>query len=236
MKKTFIGMLVLTSMGVSAQETTYIKNHQLCIKHVCVGDDIRDLKTIKFKPARIDFGDGRLVTQMPVTKEVTSKFIKQYMSPTTKTINPELVQYGLQRKFDNRIIDALTKEKGVCTSFGDLTGEFITDSGLPTTITVDLRINKTYTEQTWRVTVIRQQHAYASTFEERKKLQSVFEQRYKQADLKLPFIGVNYQGDDLVLSEITKEFLPGYKVTDSNESEADKLKKYPGCETKMILD
>lgn len=225
----------MSGVSAHAQEETYIKDNQLCIKNVCVGDDIRTLKAIKLKPARMDIGDRRLVTQIKVTNDDMKKFIKQYMSPSAKVVHHDIVKYLWERKIDNHVIDVLSKEKGFCNSIGELTGEFVTESGIPTSIYVDIRVSNNYQEQAWRVVGIRQQFPSNATWEQRQQMSKVFLERYKQSELASPNFGWQFSGSELVLSEIPNLLIPRLKDT-SRESNDDKLKKYPGCGSKLIAD
>lgn len=219
----------MTSFNAYAQEITYIKNNQLCIKNVCVGDDIQNLKSIKFELARMDIGDHRPYSQIKVTSNDINKVVKEFMAPRVKTISPEIVKFYWERKFDNTSIDILTKEKGFCKPIGDLTGSFVTDSGVRTSIYINIRVENNYTQQTWRVVGIRQHFSADMTYEQKKQLNNTFFERYKQRDPINPGFGWTYSGSELVLSEIDSS-------SGAMESNEDKLKKYPGCGTKLVAD
>jgi hypothetical protein len=182
LKKTLISILILTSFSAYAQETTYVKNKQLCIKDVCIGDDVKDLKSIMLDPARTDIGDNRLLAQMKVSSNEMGNFVKNFMSPATKVINPEIVKYSRFNRFDNNSIDMLSKEKGFCKSNGDLVGTFVTESGIRTTLYINIRVDNNYTQQTWRVVGIRQNFPSDMTWSQREQLTKVFLDRYKQRE------------------------------------------------------
>jgi hypothetical protein len=229
LKQTLISILVLTSFSTYAQETTYIKNNQLCIKDVCIGDDVKDLKSIKLYPARTDIGDNRLLSSMKVSSHDVAKFLKIYMSSTTKSVNQEIVRYAWFKKFDNNAIDLLSKEKGFCKPIGELNAYYVTESGIKTSIDINIRVENNYTQQTWRVVRITQYFPADTTSAQRDQRFKVFLDRYKQRDPSNPWYGWNYSGGDLMLSEIDIG-------SGSRESNEDKLKKYPGCGTKLVAD
>lgn len=234
MKKTLFSILVLTCFSAYAQETNYVKNKQLCIKDVCIGDDIKNLKSIKFDPARTDIGDNRLLAQMKVSNNEMGNFIKKFMSPSTKSINSEIVKYSIFNRFDNNSIDMLSNEKGFCKSNGDLAGTFVTESGIRTTLYINIRVDSNYTQQTWRVVGIRQNFPSDMTWAQREQLTKVFLDRYKQRETSNPYLGWTFSGGDLVLNEI--EGAPDSNTRIGRESHDDKLKKYRGCGTKLVAD
>lgn len=234
MKKTLISILVLTSLSAHAQETKYVKNNHLCIKDVCIGDDVKDLKSIKFNAARTDIGDNRLLSSMKSSNNDVAKFIATYMSSATKSVSPEIVKYFVFNKFDSNVIDMLTKEKGFCKTNGDLAGTFVTESGIRTTLYINIRVENDYTQQSWRVVGIRQNFPNDMTWAQREQMTKIFLERYKQRDSSNPYLGWTFSGGDLVLSEIADT--SGASTRIGRESHEDKLLKFRGCGTKVLVD
>jgi len=72
------------------------------------------------------------------------------------------------------------------------------------------------------------------TWAQREQLTKVFLDRYKQRETSNPYLGWTFSGGDLVLNEI--EGAPESNIRIGRESHDDKLKKYPGCGTKLVAD
>lgn len=237
MKKIIIAVIAFLPLASYAQDPAYIKNNQLCIKGVCVGDEITSLKSIKFEPARQDFGGSYLFSKIKVSPSETNAFLKRFMSSATKTVSPEIIKSWSHRKFDNSSIELLSKEKGFCKPIGELKGEYKTESGLPTEITIGIKVENNYSAQVWRVVGIEQTFS-PSSYEELSKLMDVFGSRYGYGN---PTLGTTkaweFSSNRLRLSEVNVSDKVARNMSNlGNESLESKLSKYPGCAKEMTLD
>lgn len=195
----------------------YEKNGLPCVKEICLGDGIEQLKTIRWKQAVLE---GRW------TGRIYGGMSRDAVPRVYKGDTSKVVKYLTQGYFDSNALVNLGAIKVNCGSSQDLLGTYTSKDGNETEVYIALLPDPVgeSLEQNWRVIGIERKFKPAITKQQKKELTDAIEERY--GDL----IRSSYQGKAPAKIEYSE---PGayLKMRDARTglSLSERMREHPEC-------
>lgn len=149
----------------------YIKNGMPCVKEICLGDGLDELRKItwdKVVPA-------------------SALDIKNGMASLEENYRGNLIEsaaylVGGTHSFDNQALSKLGEVIAACHEPSTLTGTFTTQSGNPTDVEIDLIPSLDNSEQKWTVVSIRRHLPRAESKKQYEEIRAQLDARYGAFD------------------------------------------------------
>ena len=184
MALSIFSLKVYATSEVSNSE--YVKNGMPCIAEICLGDGLTELKKIKF-----------IKVDKPYMNKDSFALIEKLYKGNLKASAPYLYEsWGrVVRYFDNKLLSNLSEVIADCGNTAKLYGKFITYTGNPTQIAIELLpLSGDNMTQKWTVVEISRQFPKAISNEQKQEISNELEQRYGSFDT-LKLLGQKAQGN-----------------------------------------
>jgi len=115
-KIIFSTLILISSLNLFAAE-------RLCLENICIGDDV-DTLDVKWKKVKVDYKTSRAVKGLLKGKTVEELYYdyNEQLITDQKTLTELVPQIIQLQKFDELVLDKLSKVKAICTPLS-LSGE-----------------------------------------------------------------------------------------------------------------
>ncbi len=220
---------VITASATDAQSedkasnSEYRKNGRPCVKEICLGDGLDELRKVKWDKS--NRANRAKVTKMQMT--ALEEIFRGKLIASAPYITWPIYGGG---EFDNQALSKLDEVIAICNGFLSLSGTFTTQSGNPTTVDIELIPTQDNKEQKWTVVAIRRSFPMASSKKQYEEIRAQLETRYgefidtyarrqKRADGEKYYVYSDNSGDGFNFSLYTKKFV---------ENSAERL-LHPAC-------
>ena len=226
-KRFFVVVLCLSTLVFSesalSQDNSPVKNGWPCLREVCLGDDISKLKGIKWEAV-----DTRGAVRLNIGREWNDRVIA--VPYVKKMVTP----YIALRAFDGKAIAALSQAAVCDDRFLFLTGKYKSRSGQETEVAIEPFPSEDGSSQRFLVTHVRRIFSGNFTEEQMNDLRNKVDALYKGVE-KFQLMS-NNRLPRYELPEPYKKELNFYFPEHDVLKKRNDLLKYPGCNSRPILD
>lgn len=217
------------SAAVMADDNINVRDGRPCLNGICIGDEISTLAGIKWQTASFL---GKPIISSKMRKEDLKNQLDKF-APSSAVAVTAAASYLHYKLFDNQAIPKLAKLTGFCArGFHVVEGNFISASGHPTTVYINVFPGDDPSSQSLRVIYIERKFPTEYTNAQISELTKGFGERYrgvkKGRSTTAPAWDFNYERK-----------LRLYASTGNLDDKAhifDQLKKYPGCGKSLKID
>lgn len=156
--------------GGNTANSEYRKNGWPCVKEICLGDGLDELRKLKWD--KVSKASTMLVKRS--MDELKNNYRGQLIASA-----PYLVSNaGDILRFDNQTLSKLDEVIAVCTETPSLSGTFTTQSGNPTTVDIELIPTQDNNEHKWMVVSIKREFPMVSSNIQHEEIRAQLEARY----------------------------------------------------------